>query len=52
MFTENRLFHYEKLSKLPEGLVAIGDAVCAFNPIYGQGMTTAALEALTLDKCL
>ncbi|MEB3278426.1 MAG: 2-polyprenyl-6-methoxyphenol hydroxylase-like oxidoreductase [Lyngbya sp.] len=50
--TENRLLHYEKLSKLPEGLVTIGDAVCAFNPVYGQGMTTAALEALTLDKCL
>ncbi|HEY9598774.1 MAG TPA: FAD-dependent monooxygenase [Cyanophyceae cyanobacterium] len=50
--TENRWRHYEKLSKLPEGLVAIGDAVCAFNPFYGQGITTAALGALTLDQCL
>lgn len=50
--TENHLRHYEKLSKLPEGLLLIGDAVCAFNPIYGQGMTTAALGALTLDECL
>ncbi len=50
--TENRLRHYEKLSKLPEGLVAVGDAVCAFNPVYGQGMTTATLGALTLDNCL
>lgn len=50
--TENRWRHYEKLSKLPEGLIAIGDAVCAFNPFYGQGMTTAALGALTLDDCL
>ncbi len=50
--TENRLCHYEKLSTLPEGLVAVGDAVCAFNPVYGQGMTVAALGAITLDECL
>jgi flavin-dependent dehydrogenase len=50
--TENRLLHYEKLSRLPQGLVMLGDAVCAFNPVYGQGITTAALGALTLDECL
>jgi 2-polyprenyl-6-methoxyphenol hydroxylase-like FAD-dependent oxidoreductase len=50
--TENRLCHYEKLSRLPEGLVVLGDAVCTFNPVYGQGMTVAALGALTLDECL
>lgn len=50
--TENRLRHYEKLSKLPEGLVIVGDAVCAFNPVYGQGMTISAMGALTLDECL
>lgn len=50
--TENRLSHYEKLSKLPQGMVVLGDAACAFNPVYGQGMTVAALGALTLDKCL
>lgn len=49
--TENRLCHYEKLS-MPEGLVVVGDAACAFNPVYGQGMTVAALGAVTLDKCL
>lgn len=37
---------------MPEGLVVVGDAVCAFNPVYGQGMTIAALGALTLDQCL
>jgi 2-polyprenyl-6-methoxyphenol hydroxylase-like FAD-dependent oxidoreductase len=50
--TENRMRHYEKLSRLPENFVVLGDAVCAFNPVYGQGMTVAALGALTLDKCL
>ncbi|MBF2013918.1 MAG: FAD-dependent monooxygenase [Rivularia sp. T60_A2020_040] len=50
--TENCWHHYEKLKRLPSGLVIIGDAVCAFNPVYGQGMTSAALSALTLQKCL
>ncbi|MBW4582624.1 MAG: 2-polyprenyl-6-methoxyphenol hydroxylase-like oxidoreductase [Tildeniella nuda ZEHNDER 1965/U140] len=50
--TENRWRHYERLHHMPEGIVALGDAVCAFNPVYGQGMTTAALSAMTLDRCL
>jgi 2-polyprenyl-6-methoxyphenol hydroxylase-like FAD-dependent oxidoreductase len=50
--TENSWRHYEKLSRLPQGFVLVGDAVCAFNPVYGQGMTTAALGAVTLDECL
>ena len=50
--SENRLRHYEKLEKMPENLVILGDAVCSFNPVYGQGMTVAALDALTLDSCL
>ncbi|MBW4565967.1 MAG: 2-polyprenyl-6-methoxyphenol hydroxylase-like oxidoreductase [Mojavia pulchra JT2-VF2] len=49
--TENRRCHYEK-SLLPEGVLVMGDAVCAFNPVYGQGITVAAMEALLLDKCL
>jgi len=50
--TENCWRHYERLQRFPDGIVAIGDAVCAFNPVYGQGMTTAALGAMTLDRCL
>lgn len=50
--TENRLRHYERLSRYPEGFVALGDAACAFNPIYGQGMTVAAMGAVALAQCL
>lgn len=48
--TENHWLHYEKLPILPDGIIALGDAVCAFNPIYGQGMTAAALGASLLDR--
>lgn len=44
--------HFEKLSRVAEGFVAIGDAVASFNPIYGQGMTTAILGAEALDESL
>lgn len=50
--TENRLRHYEHLSRLPERFIVIGDGVCAFNPVYGQGMSVAAMEAKLLQECL
>jgi 2-polyprenyl-6-methoxyphenol hydroxylase-like FAD-dependent oxidoreductase len=50
--TENRRRHYEKLSRQPDNFLVTGDAACAFNPIYAQGMTTAALGAEVLEECL
>ncbi|HLJ99155.1 MAG TPA: FAD-binding monooxygenase [Streptosporangiaceae bacterium] len=44
--------HYERLPRLPGGLLAMGDAACVFNPVYAQGMTVAALETLVLARHL
>jgi len=49
---ENHLRHFERLQRWPAGFIVTGDAVCAFNPIYGQGMTVSALDAMTLKGCL
>jgi hypothetical protein len=50
--TENRQHHLHLLKDWPEGLIVVGDAACAFNPVYAQGMSTAAIEAARLHSLL
>jgi Uncharacterized protein conserved in bacteria (DUF2252) len=50
--TDNQRRHFERLRRWPEGFVVIGDASCTFNPIYGQGMTVAAMTAVALHQIL
>src|SRR5262245_37152953 len=51
-FPESVWRHFERLPDLPTGLLPVGDAICRFNPVYGQGMSVAAQEALALYRLL
>ncbi|SNS31865.1 2-polyprenyl-6-methoxyphenol hydroxylase [Geodermatophilus pulveris] len=50
--TSNQRWHYERLRRWPERLVVLGDAACAFDPVYGQGMSSAVVAAELLDASL
>ncbi|HET8933878.1 MAG TPA: hypothetical protein VFN67_10575 [Polyangiales bacterium] len=49
-FKGTRYIRYDKAKHLPRGLVALGDAVCSFNPVFGQGMSTALMTAEVLEQ--
>lgn len=51
-FPHSRWRHFDRVSHFPRGVLPIGDAVCLFNPVYGQGMSVAAQESLVLRRLL
>jgi 2-polyprenyl-6-methoxyphenol hydroxylase-like FAD-dependent oxidoreductase len=51
-FPESRLRHFERLDAFPRGLLPIGDSICRFNPVFGQGMSVGALQAHALGELL
>jgi 2-polyprenyl-6-methoxyphenol hydroxylase-like FAD-dependent oxidoreductase len=51
-FSESRRRHFNNIGNFPRGLIPIADSVCRFNPVYGQGMSAAAQEAVVLRNLL
>jgi 2-polyprenyl-6-methoxyphenol hydroxylase-like FAD-dependent oxidoreductase len=51
-FPESRWRHFAQVPDFPRGLLPMGDAICRFNPVYGQGMTVASQEANLLSDLL
>ena len=51
-FTGSVRVHWERVAGLPRGLLLLGDAACHFNPLFGQGMSAAAQQAIALKKLL
>ncbi|MBB5874427.1 2-polyprenyl-6-methoxyphenol hydroxylase-like FAD-dependent oxidoreductase [Allocatelliglobosispora scoriae] len=50
--TGNRLRKVHQVDRWPTRLIVLGDALCSFNPVYGQGMTVASLQSLILRRLL
>ncbi|OAP22992.1 putative epoxidase LasC [Amycolatopsis sp. M39] len=46
----NERYDYSRRARWPAGFAVVGDALCCFNPVYGQGLTTAALSAVELSR--
>ena len=51
-FTGSQRRYFERLATHPDGFLVLGDALCSFNPLYAQGMTVAAQQAVALRECL
>jgi 2-polyprenyl-6-methoxyphenol hydroxylase-like FAD-dependent oxidoreductase len=51
-FMSSQRRYYERLARFPSGLIVMGDALCSFNPIFGQGMSVSAMQAQLLKECL
>ena len=50
--TANRRRHFSEAENWPDGVIVMGDAFCAFDPVYGQGMTVGATESVLLRDAL
>jgi 2-polyprenyl-6-methoxyphenol hydroxylase-like FAD-dependent oxidoreductase len=51
-FPESKWKHFGLLDRFPRGLLPTGDAICCLNPVYGQGITVAVMEANTMRRLL
>lgn len=51
-YPKMRRIYYHQMKQLPSNFIAVGDAVCHFDPLFGQGMTVSTLEADILEDLL